>query len=114
MQDGPYGFSEDAAPFDEAVGSWVESLEPRFILVDAKRRMGGAKSCGFTGFALLQGSLARAAHPAAWGGSGGSRAAGGVADAWDSRLLAMHHPTYYGMAVATLQRRQYAANHSDD
>lgn len=110
MQDGPYGFSEDAAPYDNAVAAWVERLQPARLLRDAKRRQaGGAKSCGFTGLVLLQGLLQAALSPPRHRQQG--PVSGGAADgsslraAWDSQLLAIHHPTYFGMAVARFQRR---------
>lgn len=132
VQAGPYGFSKDAAPFDAAVGRWADSLRPEELLSEAARRQHGAKSCGFPGMVLLHGMLRRGREAAAAAGDSassvvgrllaaltkapagaGGQAAGGrmaeagraVQGAWHGRLLALHHPTYCGMAVAAFERR---------
>jgi len=104
MQDGPYGYSDDAEPFDAAIAAWVETLEPSHLLEEARRRQGGAKSCGFTGYVLLHGMMARARGGESSEFSDGLRGSS-ISNAWEGQLLAASHPTYYGMAVGTFRRR---------
>ncbi|GFN89552.1 protein ca_c1420-like [Plakobranchus ocellatus] len=84
---GPYGYSNTSEPFDEACGSWVATLDAEFQLVKAASIVDKALSCGFTGFVALQGLME----------------AGGL-HTWKSRVLVNHHPSYYGMMVASFQR----------
>jgi len=80
LASGPYGYSPAAEPFDEALGAWAASLDPRPLTKTATALADDAKSCGYTGAMLLDGFL--------------------DASAFAPRLLAIAHPTYYGMMVA--------------
>jgi len=89
LASGPYGYCPCAQPFDDAVGQWLRTLNSSRLVQDAsEEQRRGASSCGFTGLVLLSGAIA------ATKGS----------TAWHSELLANEHPTYYGMAAATLRR----------
>ena len=88
-KDGPYGYSPAAEPFDEACGEWAESMTDTPLLVEAAGLVDKALSCGFTGFVMLHGVLKE----------------GGGAGAWQSRLYANFHPSYYGMMVASFIRK---------
>ena len=84
--DGPYGFSEAAAPFDAATVDWAETLDDQPLLDTATGLVDDALSCGFTGLVLLHGLLT---CDAAQGRK------------WRPELLAYAAPTYYGMLAAT-------------
>lgn len=84
--DGPYGFCDCAAPFDAAVGRWMSSLNPEALTEATKHESAGAKSCGYTGLLMLEGALNELGR-----------------DDWQSSMLALEAPTYYGMGVATFK-----------
>jgi len=89
LSSGPYGFCACAKPFDVAIGRWMQELDSEALLVEAtKQQKLGAASCGFTGLVLLEGAV-------------------DVLDrsSWDSKLLAIAAPTYYGMAIATFRHK---------
>lgn len=85
LTNGPYGFSPAAQPFDDAVGVWLQTLDATALLETAGNLVGEALSCGFPGLVILHGMLSE----------------GGLKQ-WISRMLINGHPTYYGMAVASL------------
>lgn len=82
--DGPYGFSEAAAPFDDAVARWAATLDGEALLTVAAALVPDALSCGFPGLVLMHAAL---------------RDAGGACG-FGPRLLVRAAPTYYGMMVA--------------
>jgi len=82
--DGPYGYNNASAPFDNACGRWAQHLDRNALLVDAANLLNKALSCGFTGLVVQQGVLDRAKIKG---------------KPWVSNLLANYHPTYYGMMV---------------
>ncbi|RUS70245.1 hypothetical protein EGW08_021990 [Elysia chlorotica] len=88
LASGPYGYSKTSEPFDKACGRWAESLSGEFLTVMAARVVDRALSCGFTGLVMLHGLME----------------AGGL-DSWIPRLLVNHHPSYYGMMVASFHRQ---------
>eukprot|EP01063_Lacrimia_lanifica_P014313 TRINITY_DN20931_c0_g1_i1.p1 TRINITY_DN20931_c0_g1~~TRINITY_DN20931_c0_g1_i1.p1 ORF type:complete len:316 (+),score=83.59 TRINITY_DN20931_c0_g1_i1:61-1008(+) len=95
LASGPYGYSPAAEPYDRAAGAWAADLNASALLrTAAGYQAGGAMSCGFTGLVLLQGVVDAVAR----------REGCGARAAWSSRMLANHHPTYYGMMVATFNR----------
>ena len=85
---GPYGYSPAAEPFDAACARWAAGLNSTELSVVAAAYVDRAMSCGFTGLVLLDGLL-QAAREAPGG-------------AWNARMLAVAHPTYYGMMVAQM------------
>jgi aromatic ring-opening dioxygenase LigB subunit len=87
---GPYGWSDAAQPFDDACGDWARSLSTQTLTVTAASYAPKALSCGFTGLVMLDAMLRS------------SSSAHGLA--WRSHLCANHHPTYYGMLVASFYR----------
>lgn len=84
--DGPYGFCDCAAPFDSAVSRWMTSLDSEALEEATKQERAGAKSCGYTGLLMLDGALSELGR-----------------DNWQSSMLAVEAPTYYGMGVATFE-----------
>jgi len=157
---GPYGRFDAAAPYDDALAAWLSGGAPdrTQLLGRAASLVGEAKSCGFTGFVVLQGALDAAqawtrqdpgserqdsqsiAHGAQSSAGPASRKEGAeqrqarrsrenrskrgksreegqeqlhVADDMDDRqgrpvgvktqVLAVGHPSYYGMMVASVQ-----------
>mmetsp|Transcript_1246 Transcript_1246/g.1413 ORF Transcript_1246/g.1413 Transcript_1246/m.1413 type:complete len:328 (+) Transcript_1246:1-984(+) len=99
-KDGPFGFSDEAEPYDEAIMNWLSSLDSRhligtnaddkeyyddFAVGSAASYVEKAISCGFTGFVMLQGIINQ------------------VGREWTSHIMAgPYHPTYYGMIVASM------------
>ena len=90
LASGPYGYSKAAEPFDQAVGQWASTLEPKPLLVTARSLVADALSCGYTGLVLLHGMLSS-----------------GVAGEWAPmhQPFALEHPTYYGMMVSGFERQ---------
>ncbi|XP_055332948.1 protein TTE1956-like [Paramacrobiotus metropolitanus] len=86
-KDGPYGYSDAAQPFDDAIGRYLTSLDPKELLETAGDLVEKALSCGFTGLVMLHAMLSEA----------------GLKN-WSSKLWINGHPTYYGMATATIVR----------
>ncbi|GAU90380.1 hypothetical protein RvY_02802 [Ramazzottius varieornatus] len=87
QKDGPYGYSPSAQAFDDAIGEWLQTLEPAPLLETAATYVNEALSCGYTGLVLLHGMLSE----------DGLRT-------WKPNLLINAHPTYYGMAIASMKR----------
>lgn len=104
LASGPYGFSPAAAPFDAACGRWAQTLDSHWLTAEAVQYVDRALSCGFTGLVMLDGLLQAAVaerppakrrpqnHPVRDPSNPGPR--------WVPALLAIAHPTYYGMMVA--------------
>lgn len=83
-----FGFSPDAAPFDDAMGRWAATLDEAALVGDATLRLvNHIYSCGYLGMVLLQGALAET-H----------------ASFLPSLLVKPAAPTYYGMLAATFKR----------
>ncbi|XP_078689939.1 uncharacterized protein LOC144921127 isoform X1 [Branchiostoma floridae x Branchiostoma belcheri] len=80
--DGPYGFSPAAQPFDQACGEWASTLDATPLLVNATSLVDEALSCGYTGLVMLHAILS-------------------TSSTWRPTLLVNHHPSYYGMMVAS-------------
>mmetsp|Transcript_19623 Transcript_19623/g.78076 ORF Transcript_19623/g.78076 Transcript_19623/m.78076 type:complete len:359 (+) Transcript_19623:27-1103(+) len=83
--DGPYGFSQAAGPFDEAVGAFLR--DPARGLTEAKQYVDDALVCGWPGMAMLWGILE-------------AEVLAGRRVAAAQPVVGPFHPTYYGMAVA--------------
>ncbi len=88
LESGPYGHSEDAEPFDEAIGDWLSNLHLknqnwRDAKAKAAELVNTALSCGYTGLMLLDGI---------------------IQGNWTGKLHTIGAPTYYGMAVASYKR----------
>ncbi|XP_071095147.1 uncharacterized protein [Haliotis cracherodii] len=88
LPDGPYGYSNTSEPFDMAVGEWAGSLDEKALLVTASHLVDRALSCGYTGLVMMHGVFS----------------ASGLLS-WQPDLLVNHHPSYYGMMVASITRR---------
>lgn len=99
--DGPYGYSEAAQPFDDAIGQWISDIDANAnsLLVTARDLSSKALSCGFTGLVMLHGMLKQVAII-------GHRTKADVPfdKMWNSTLLCNFHPTYFGMAVGQFLR----------
>ncbi|GAU94048.1 hypothetical protein RvY_05892 [Ramazzottius varieornatus] len=87
QKDGPYGYSPSAQPFDDAVGTWLKTLDATSLLQTAAGYVNEALSCGYTGLVMLHGMLSE----------------GGL-KRWTPKLLINGHPTYFGMALASMKR----------
>jgi len=79
-KDGPYGFSEDAAPFDALMEEWASTLDSKLLLKKAVPKLDQALCCGYIGFVLLQGLLEKLK--------------------FKPEVTSRSAPTYYGMMVA--------------
>ncbi len=79
-KNGPYGFSEDAAPFDELMEEWAETLDSKLLVKKAVPKLGNALCCGYIGFVMLQGILEK--------------------KKLTPEVTNRSAPTYYGMMVA--------------
>eukprot|EP00727_Mastigamoeba_balamuthi_P008894 m51a1_g4627 hypothetical protein (307) ;mRNA; f:317241-318356 len=84
---GPYGYSDAAAPFDDAVARWAREGDRAALVADARAYVNKALSCGYLGLVTLQGAVDEAEH-----------------GQWKSAVCAVSHPEYYGMMVATFVR----------
>jgi aromatic ring-opening dioxygenase LigB subunit len=87
--DGPYGYSPDAAVFDDAIMKWADTGDADYLLQTAAAVVDTSKSCGYTGLVIAEGIL-RAAR----------------ADEKDVKKLrddlpVYSAPTYYGMMTAS-------------
>ena len=86
----PYGISETAEPFDEAVERWarkpVEHSGMESLLIEAKGMLMKALSCGYLGLVML--AAAMKTHVVVKGGK------------IDNEVYVRLHPTYFGMMVA--------------
>ncbi|XP_064609980.1 LOW QUALITY PROTEIN: protein CA_C1420-like [Liolophura sinensis] len=85
---GPYGYSNASQPFDDACGKWASTLDADSLLKTAAEYVDRAKSCGYTGLVMLHGLML----------SAGSFS-------WHPELYVNHHPSYYGMMVASFTRK---------
>eukprot|EP00045_Choanoeca_perplexa_P002723 m.26161 g.26161 ORF g.26161 m.26161 type:complete len:321 (+) comp11666_c0_seq1:27-989(+) len=85
LASGPYGYSPTAEPFDKAIGKWAETLESKYLVDTAAQLVDRALSCGFTGLVLLDALLQQLRSDGL---------------AVHASMLALEHPTYYGMMVA--------------
>ena len=88
QENGPYGYSETAEPFDQAIGNWLRNLhlknqDWRDARSKAAELVNTALSCGYTGLMLLDGMMQ---------------------GQWTGTLHTIGAPTYYGMAVASYKR----------
>jgi aromatic ring-opening dioxygenase LigB subunit len=79
-ENGPYGFSEDAASFDALMEEWAESLDANLLVKKAVPKLGKALCCGYIGFVMLQGMLEK--------------------KKLKPEVTSRSAPTYYGMMVA--------------
>ena len=86
-EDGPYGFSPAANPFDTACSEWAKHLDESALLQDARELLDDAKSCGYLGLVILHGLLNQ------------------ERDSWDCQVREISYPTYYGMMVSSFIRR---------
>ena len=68
----------------QSCGRWVQNLQEAELTETAAKYVNAAKSCGYTGLVMLQGMLQSDPHKQ-----------------WKSTLLALGHPSYYGMMVAS-------------
>ena len=94
-QEGPYGYSEAAQPYDDAAAQWAGTLQESALLIQAAEYADHAKTCGFTGLVMLQGMLSA------------------LSNGWSGECLASFHPTYFGMMVATFHRSQSSNLHAE-
>jgi len=96
LPSGPYGFSPAADPFDTACGKWAATLHSETLIVTAARHALAIARRGLKAFWELStptsfsGVLAGLLHAARSRGP------------WRSELLAIGHPSYYGMMVAQM------------
>ena len=86
-QDGPYGYHEHAAAFDELSCKWADTLDADVLTKQAATYVPEAKTCGFTGLALLQGLLTELGL-----------------EHWRPQCLKVASPDYYGMLVSQVDR----------
>ena len=88
----PYGISLYAEPFDEAVEKWarspIDAKGMESLLLDAKKILMKALSCGYLGLVMLAAALKTHILK------------GGKVK---SEVLARLHPTYFGMMVARFE-----------
>jgi aromatic ring-opening dioxygenase LigB subunit len=106
--DGPYGYSDQSAAFDAAVGRWAADPchQATSLLVEARFLQPKALSCGFTGMVLLHGMLCSGDENDNMDDPNGNKENGFDFDptAWDSHVWANRNVTYYGMMVASYER----------
>lgn len=88
LASGPYGYSNESDVFDKACGEWVAELSTIALLETAASVVDEVYSCGYTGLVTLHGILAHVGL-----------------NEWKPQLLANHHPSYYGMMVASFIRQ---------
>ncbi|XP_005112956.1 protein TTE1956 [Aplysia californica] len=94
---GPYGYSNTSEPFDLAIGKWASNLDPEALLTTAASLVDRALSCGFTGMVMLHGLMERCGL-----------------SSWKPSLRVNHHPSYYGMMVASFYRNTEGLIHGVD
>lgn len=96
---GPYGYSNASAAFDDAVGIWAADpcRQSAALLEQARSLQSRALSCGFTGMVLLHGMLCS-------GDIDIVDENNVTAQQWDSHVWANRNVTYYGMMVASYER----------
>jgi aromatic ring-opening dioxygenase LigB subunit len=71
LASGPYGFSPDAEPFDEACGVWARTLDSAALVTTALGHANNAESCGYTGLVVLDGLLQATTYRYASSNTGG-------------------------------------------
>lgn len=91
LASGPYGYSNASGPFDQACGQWASTLNGEALLVTAASYVDRALSCGYTGLVMLHGLMN----------------AERLTAEWEPHLIANHHPSYYGMMVASFIRKRF-------
>jgi aromatic ring-opening dioxygenase LigB subunit len=86
QQQGPYGYSNTSAPFDDAIGKWAASPYEHTdaLLQNAKQLQPHALSCGFTGYVLWHGMMMSS-----------------VTKQMSAKVIANLNVTYYGMIAAS-------------
>jgi aromatic ring-opening dioxygenase LigB subunit len=98
--DGPYGFSDDAQPFDQAVAHWARAATERdrraALLTEAASLVDRALSCGFPGMVVMQGAFDAERQ---LGTSVSRRCWSNVTEP------VVEAPTYYGMLAVTFAPR---------
>ncbi|MHA1461994.1 MAG: hypothetical protein ACTSQ0_02890 [Candidatus Heimdallarchaeota archaeon] len=57
QKNGPYGFSEEAEPFDKLMEKWAGTLDEKYLIRKAVPKLDKALCCGYIGFVLLQGMI---------------------------------------------------------
>lgn len=72
----------------QACGKWASTLDADSLLKTAAEYVDRAKSCGYTGLVMLHGLMLSAG-----------------AFSWQPDLYVNHHPSYYGMMVASFTRK---------
>ncbi len=70
------------------MGEWASTLDEHSLLVTAAGLVDQALSCGYAGLVMLHGMLV----------------AKGLSS-WQPDILVNHHPSYYGMMVASFTQR---------
>jgi len=81
QKDGPYGFSDVAAPFDELIEKWAGKLDSRLLIKKAAPMLTKALCCGYIGFVMLHGMLDNLY--------------------FTPKVISRSAPTYYGMLIAS-------------
>ena len=114
LSSGPYGFSKDAEPFDQACGAWARTLDSDVLLQTALKHAVNAESCGYTGLVVLDGLMSEMSAQKKELDTRGQvplkplqlRGSSVVSDTpkWNaSAVVGPFHPTYYGMMTAFFQ-----------
>lgn len=83
---GPYGFSEEAEPFDKLMEKWAGTLDEKLLIKKAIPKLDKALCCGYIGFVMLQGML---------NGKG-----------FTPEVITRATPSYYGMMVARYSKNE--------
>lgn len=78
-EDGPYGFSKMAEPFDKLIENWAASLNDELLLKKAPPLLDQVRCCGYSGFVLLQSLLKKTD--------------------FTPTIVVRESPTYFGMMV---------------
>jgi aromatic ring-opening dioxygenase LigB subunit len=113
--DGPYGYSNQSAAFDAAVGRWAADpcRQALSLLEEARSLQPEALSCGFTGMVLLHGMLCSGDDDNVdddeeldhMDDPNNNEGAGfDPPTVWDAHVWANRNVTYYGMMVASYER----------
>ncbi len=83
---GPYGFSEEAEPFDKLMEKWAGTLDEKLLIKKAVPKLEKALCCGYIGFIMLQGMLT---------GKG-----------FTPEVVTRATPSYYGMMIAKYTKNE--------
>ena len=81
QEDGPYGFNEEAEPFDQLIETWAATLDEKILTKKVVPKLDSALCCGYIGFVLLQGMIQN--------------------KGFAPKVLIRETPSYYGMLIAT-------------